>query len=403
MGVSTWHASAIPANGFVSHWTASRLALRGNDVAQFYDDAWFSTRVREAEPTVTDIFGPNPPTVALAVLPLAWINYRPARVICAMLSFVLWIGGAVLLARMLLPHSLLGPMLVCIAALFQPAEEELQHAQLHIAVHGAVLIAWWHYRGSTRPTVSDTIGPTSARSRHSAVIGLAFGSALALKAAGSMFWVMLVAQRRWKSLLWAAGTVAVLVILSLPIAGPNAWMAFVARARALNASGIGMVTAYQTVPGLVHRLTVAHPTWNPRPLMDLGTLGVVLSWTAVLALVIVSAAWARRRTANDDATFAAFAILCLVTSPTSLDYHYVLAFLPIAILLARSRARPTGVRTCLLALAVFLIAARLPYLSLRLNDGALALLAYPKLYGALLLWWLALTEAEIRKDAPVNV
>jgi hypothetical protein len=392
LGVSTWKASAVPANGFVTHWTASRLALRGDDVAQFYDDAWFSKQVHEVEPTVTDIFGPNPPTVALAALPLAWMNYGPARLICAMLSLVIWIGGATWLARVLLPDSLLGPMLVWIATLFQPAEEGLRHAQLHIAVYGVVLVAWWHYRRDVRATSSEQVRQTAASPRADAIVGLAFGSALALKAAGSMFWVMLLAQRRWNALLWAGGSAALLAILCLPIAGPSAWLAFFARGRTLTASGIGLVTAYQTVPGLVHRLVVANPTWNPRPLMDLGPFGNALSWTAVLALVIVSAVWAFRRTSNDDATFAAFAVLCLVTSPASLDYHYSLAFLPIAILLARNGSRPTGIRTTLLALAVFLIAARLPVRSSRLNDGVLVLLAYPKLYGALLLWWLAFTE-----------
>jgi hypothetical protein len=42
-----------------------------------------------------------------------------------------------------------------------------------------------------------------------------------------------------------------------------------------------------------------------------------------------------------------------------------------------------------LLVAVALIAADLPYRAGRLTTGAWALLAYPKLYGAWLLWWLA--------------
>jgi hypothetical protein len=41
---------------------------------------------------------------------------------------------------------------------------------------------------------------------------------------------------------------------------------------------------------------------------------------------------------------------------------------------------------------VFLIAADLPYRSQQLETGAWALLAYPKLYGAVALWGLVLTN-----------
>jgi len=43
-----------------------------------------------------------------------------------------------------------------------------------------------------------------------------------------------------------------------------------------------------------------------------------------------------------------------------------------------------------LGLAVWLVAADLPYRSPRLGEGVLTLLAYPKVYGAWLLWGLAL-------------
>ena len=45
-----------------------------------------------------------------------------------------------------------------------------------------------------------------------------------------------------------------------------------------------------------------------------------------------------------------------------------------------------------LTVGAILIAVDLPYRSAELADGAWALLAYPKLYGALLLWGLALVS-----------
>jgi hypothetical protein len=386
LAVSTLLASSVPANGFVAHWTASRLVLDGRDVSAFYDDAWFAARVGETEPGVVDIFGANPPTVALAALPVAWMPYRTARLVVAMLSVVLWIGGAAWLATMLLPGSLLGPLLVTVAAVFQPAEEGLRHAQLHIPVFGAVLVAWHHWRRA-----QDT--------RHSAFVGVSLGSVLALKATGAVFAIMLVVQRRWSALAWMIATVVALALASLPVAGADAWTAFAARAQALGASGTFSVAAYQTVPGLVRRLTVMDSQWNPRPLVDAGRLGIAASWLAILALVVVTAVVAARRHAGDDSIFAAFAALSVIASPVSLDYHYVLTLLPIAILFAREREEQNEARMGLLGLAVLLIAARLPHLSPSGADGARALLAYPKLYGALLLWWLALTSGRIESSS----
>lgn len=379
LAVATWHASAVPANGFVTHFTASQLVLRGNNVAQFYDDTWFSARVRVSEPAVVDIFGANPPTVAFAALPVAWMRYESARTSVAMLSVVLWIGGAVWLATVLLPGSPLGPLLVSVAALFQPAEEGLRHAQLHIPVFVAVLLAWWFWR-------------RAAQTRNDAAVGAILGSVLALKSTGAMLWMLLIVQRRWKALAWSALTVVVLAVAALPVAGVDAWSAFAARARAMSSSGAFSVAAYQSLPGLVQRLSVANPASNPRPMINADAAGIVVSWLAVLALVGASAIAAARRGRDDDASFAAFATLSVAASPVSLDYHYTLTLLPIAILLSRARAQTNRVRSAVLALAVFLIAARLPYLSPRLANGALAALAYPKLYGALLLWWLALTS-----------
>jgi hypothetical protein len=57
-------------------------------------------------------------------------------------------------------------------------------------------------------------------------------------------------------------------------------------------------------------------------------------------------------------------------------------------------------RTAWLAIAIALLAAPLPYRDPALDEGWLALLAYPRVYGAWLLWaWLA---REIGRHAVVE-
>jgi hypothetical protein len=93
--------------------------------------------------------------------------------------------------------------------------------------------------------------------------------------------------------------------------------------------------------------------------------------------------------------FAAFATLSIIFGPLSLDYHYTLALLPLALAASPSTWPLLTWRSASwLAMAAMLIAAPLPYHDRRLEVGALALLGYPKLYGALLLWGFLIAHAD---------
>lgn len=67
-------------HGFVSYYTASRLLVSGELGPLAYDDAWFGAAVqRLTSSSVREIFTPNPPTMALMALPIAWLDaYRAA-------------------------------------------------------------------------------------------------------------------------------------------------------------------------------------------------------------------------------------------------------------------------------------------------------------------------------------
>jgi hypothetical protein len=113
----------------------------------------------------------------------------------------------------------------------------------------------------------------------------------------------------------------------------------------------------------------------------------------MLAMLVASARAARRAGAP-DLVLALFVMASILLSPVALDYHYVLALLPVAILLAHLPS--WGSLDSLIAglgwlTAVAAIGLNLPYQSAAIQGGAWALLAYPKLYGAILLWILAMT------------
>ena len=80
----------------------------------------------------------------------------------------------------------------------------------------------------------------------------------------------------------------------------------------------------------------------------------------------------------------------VIASPLALDYHYVLLLLPLMVVGAGSRPHTPLWFTLALIASYLLIALPLPYTAHRLQYGWLAFLAYPKLYGGLLLWAICL-------------
>ena len=197
-------------------------------------------------------------------------------------------------------------------------------------------------------------------------------------------------KRRWREFAWGVGTVSAVVIGSLPLLGIDAWRNYFDVATLLTSRSFLSVTAYQTQLSLIRHLFVYDPLVNPTPLFSLPAVGMLLPWVVFAVALGASAALAYRRR-HSDLIFAAFAALSLILSPVSLDYHYTIALLPIALLLSKLQRRMLSWEGLLLIVGALLIAADLPYRSPKLADGAWALLAYPKLYGALLLWGLALT------------
>ena len=373
LGISTARAVPRPAHGFVSHYTAGRLLLEGENVARFYDDDWFAAQVRRFEPTVIDLYGANLPTMALFMTPIAALEYRPARAVWAGVSYLGLLFLLVFLARLCRLGPIWTPIYIGLGLAFQPVHENLVHAQMYVAVLALAGVAWSGFRRASAPR-----------------LGMPLGTLFCWKTAGLMYWPMLIAARRLRAFVWATLTVILISVASLALMGFDAWVAYFSAARELSGDASLSVTAYQTQLSLVRHLFVYDTRWNPAPLVNLPAVASVLSVTLVCALLGSTAfvAWKRR---SDDLIFAAFSALTLILSPVSLDYHYTLALLPLAILLTDVRAHP--ISALVVMIGALLIAADLPFRSPQLAPGALSLFAYPKLYGAYLLWGVALWRA----------
>jgi len=143
------------------------------------------------------------------------------------------------------------------------------------------------------------------------------------------------------------------------------------------------------------------PDWAPRPLIDAPWLASLIWWLLAVVLLAITLGYAyrrermaRRESASTDCFMIdplALAALCLIVplQPAGEEYHYTLLLIVFLILfnqpglvLLRSRTAGVGV-----ALACILLALPSYFLQTAQWQGwPIATLAYPRLYGALLLW-----------------
>lgn len=364
-----------PSHGFVTYYTAARMVLGGEPLEGLYDRAWFADRIKEYEPAVYDFFRPNPPPAALIVAPVALFPYRTARAIWLWTNVLIYAAAVLYLGRAAGLSRIALPAFVCLAFTFQSIDHVLRSGQVYVLVLALAILLWRGYR-----------------ERRDAVLGATLALLGTFKVMGVWIVAQLVAEKSWRALAWTAGVGLALVLGSLPLVGVRSWIAAVEGIVAVPREFGLSVTAYQSLYGFFHHVFTPVPGFNPRPLLNAPALAAALSWLSVIVVVGTSAGVATRRR-GDDVVLAAFVLVGLLVMPVSASTHYLIALLAIAILLARLGRSPTRLHAAMLCAGIIGVMADVPFKSPRLAEGAVTLLAYPKLYGALLLWGLALRLA----------
>ena len=373
-----WQSASVAtrrSDGFAAYYTSARLIRSGSAGPRLYDDAWFSAQVAHFVPGVKDIYNANPPTTALLLLPLSRASYAAARRIWTALNVALLAATLLLILR---ETGLRGPPALIFAGVAfasQPLEANMQQGQVYVLLLALVTLTW--------------IGLRRCSNR---VAGVALGVMLAVKTAGLLLPILLVSRRRWRPLIWTGVSTVAISLTSLIWLNAATWRAYVQSLMRLRNEPDLSVSAYQTVPSLFRHLFAFDPTWNPDPLTRLSLLAAVFTLLASVGLLGLTLRFTRTRE-HIDLQFAALLTLSVLLSPVSLDYHYTLLLLPLAIVLSESRSYGDWRVWTVVAFSAALTMTNLPYTSPRFVGGVWIVLGYPKLVGGLLLWgttmWLA--------------
>jgi hypothetical protein len=387
----------------VYYIAASLLAHQPSALARVYDDAWFAAQLNPINPPgVYDIFFYNPPTMSLLMLPLVGLTPQTARLIWTVLGVVLLLGGLMLLARGLALRARWGLWAMPLALLYAPVTENLQAGQVYLLLFFLLCAAFWGLAqpklAGRRQQVADANEPTAGSLRLATcnlrpdmVAGLALGLMLALKLAGAWLWPPLLAAGRWRALAWAGVVVGGLALISLPFIGVSAWRSFFALLPDSLADPRRTVTAYQTVAGLFGHLFDYDARWNPAPLVDAPWAARAQALAVTFGALVLSMRWSRRAAPSWPLNMALYMALVVTNAPFAEGYHYVLTLAPLLVAGWWAwRARLGWFAWGALALAALLLGAPLSYKAPGIQAGWYALAAYPRVYGAYLLWgWIA--------------
>ena len=359
-----------PGPAIVYDWAASEMSA-GRFRPQLYDDTYALLAVADyTHGQARDILSPTPPTMFVFMFPFERLP--------SPLSSSLWLALD-LLAPMLavwltlksvnLPSLPLAGVCASLLLLSMPLWENNARGQV---LHWQMLLCAL---------------ALYALSRHrDALAGISLGLVFLLKLAGWPVWGVLALRAHWRALAWAVGAAAVVVLVSLPWVRLDTWQYYLFNVlpRWVQAP-IAAVPAYQTIAGFWQHLLRFDPSSNPAPVADRPRLAAALSLASTLALLGVTLLGLRR--APLLLTVSAGLVLSVVLAPIAEEYHYLTAAPALIVAgvewFRLGRRVPLGL---LLVLAGVLMFWPLPYKDPRLAAGWLAVLAYPRLWGGLLLW-----------------
>jgi hypothetical protein len=220
----------------------------------------------------------------------------------------------------------------------------------------------------------------------------------------SLIWVI----AKPKTVLLALSVLAALVVVLLPWFGLGLWWQYLTLATTFNQRPYISVTAYQTLHGFFSHLFRYEPTWNPNPIADIGGLADILNTIFTLLILVVtgSVLWRFRNQRKAgwvwsqiwggsvrglQGVVALTLSLAPILAPAAEEYHFTLLLVPLFVsvkLWLENKSRHAS-DLVLWLLSLLLLGVAWPYKKWA-ADGWQALVAYPRLYGTLILWFLLL-------------
>jgi len=367
---------------FPNYYTAGKVAATGKDLVRLYDDAWFQEQIYASGIDRLGKFSPFPPTTAVLFIPLSYLSPSNALRVVTTFNMAFLVAVIVLLARLFRTSTEEAALFTLLSGI--GLINCFRFGQLYVALSLCVVLGYYFLRHD-RPVLA----------------GISFGILTPVKYFPIVFLLYFVFKREWRLIISAAATMGVVCLVSVAMLGWEVHSTFLSHVAGQHLqSNLTMQdpfsSTFQTFDSLLRRLFVYDPELNPHPLFVSSTSYFLLKVVIILSLVTVTVGVIiRGRLMGNgrevDTSLGLLGILGLLLSPAGATYHFLLLWLPVALLLKLFRVSGQ-LNLFWVVLILYAAIGFIPYSFFRQFDGhgLLTLAAYPRLIMLSLLFAVSL-------------
>lgn len=366
----TWLKSPVLTHGFASYFTSARMLADGSDMTRAYDTTYYFAKMHEyGFGNVKDLS--NLPTGSFITLPLSGFEPVTAKIIWNVLGLIFLVTSILLLFRTFdIPlYSNQGLLLILITLLYYPFYYNIAFGQAYALLLVLASVSVYGFK-------KDNIW----------LIAIPIALIIILKGYGFYPLAALLLMRKPKSFLYALGLTAAIFVLTLPLFGLSAWQMYYAKFYSVVAYGEhSSNVAYQTLGSLLGHLFSYNSTVNTNAIFTIPKIYVyyITQIAGLIVLFILSRKFSKE---NYLIFFVMSFALNVIISPAAEDYHS-LFYLPLIILCGNILIKDKDFRSpkiYVFAIAVLLLMLPLPFRLMQDSAFPLYVLAYPRLYGAII-------------------
>lgn len=379
-------------HGFAAYYGYARLMIEEKDFSKTYNYEYFNEHLRSYG-LVEDLPN-NIPTNAFALLPLSWLSAKGARVFFILISLALLWFSIILVFRLnrIPAHADMYSALVAIVFFSHPMTANVALGQIYFLLLFLFVLSLY-----------------GISKKNSWLTAVPIALSLLLKGYGVVPLVWLAWTKRSKEFFLTIAIVVLTILVTLPVFGLNAWIVYYRNVvETLGRLPSDGHVAYQCVNGFLSHFFIYDARWHPLPLIALPPNTVFLLGVFVSIVIVVLVI---RNRATDDyqvvLSYSAAVAAGVITAPLAEEYHFVL-FLPLVISLFsnvfRKGREPFRLGPIELAVIAGLLLLTLPfsYKSLQFSPAPLGLLAYPRLFGGLLMLFVFGYRSSSKKNTLVE-
>jgi len=358
-------------NGFTSHYTLSRLLLTEGEIINVYDTAYFNQKIEEyGFNEIKDL--PNIPTSAFSLLPVAWMEPAAAKVAWIIISVIsLFFSIIILFSSFEISFkNNLGLLLICVTFLFYP----LYYNSLLGQSYAVILLLF-------------AIAIYGLKKNNMWLVSISISFVLLYRGYGLIPLLALLLSKKYKEFFATIFITVALILITLPVIHINSWEMFYLKIFSMfGLNEDASNTAYQTLISFLSHLLVYNELKNPYALMNIPQVFIYYSvqFLGLVTLYLFSRILPKKHTL---VLFTISIGLNIIFAPIAEDYSNVL-YLPSIYLAGKyiyENYIHLKIESILFFLAIALLALPINFRALQFSDFPVYLLAYPRLYGGILL------------------